>query len=155
MDFNSGQTLYEKNSDEVMTPSSMTKIMTAYIVFEKLESGVLQLKDKFPVTNNATSKGGSTMFLKSGQEVSVDDLLKGVIILSGNDASIALAEGLYGSEEAFVKQMNIKAQELGLKDTVFKNCTGWPDEGHLMTAKDLALLAQHLIKKFPHYYHAS
>ena len=153
LDYESGEVLYDKNGNIPMAPSSMTKIMTSYIAFKKLQEGALKLSDKFIISRTASKKGGSKMFLKSGQRVSVDELLKGIIVLSGNDASIALAESLHGSEEEFASEMNIFAHKLGLKDTVFKNSTGWPDEGHLMSARDLAVLATRLIKDFPEYYY--
>ena len=153
LDYESGEVLYDKNGNIPMAPSSMTKIMTSYIAFKKLQDGTLKLSDKFIISHTASKKGGSKMFLKSGQRVSTDELLKGIIVLSGNDASIALAESLHGSEEKFVNEMNIFAHKLGLKDTVFKNSTGWPDEGHLMSARDLAVLASRLVKDFPEYYH--
>jgi len=153
LDYESGEVLYDKKGNVPMAPSSMTKIMTSYIAFKKLQDGTLKLSDKFLISRNASKKGGSKMFVKSGQRVSVNELLKGIIVLSGNDASIALAESLHGSEEEFANEMNIFAHNLGLKDTVFKNSTGWPDEGHLMSARDLAVLATRLVKDFPEYYH--
>ncbi len=153
VDYESGEVLYDKNGNVPMTPSSMTKIMTSYIAFAKLKDGRLKLSDKFTISDNASKKGGSKMFLKSGEQVSVDELLKGIIVLSGNDASIALAEGLHGSEENFANEMNIYAKKLDLKNTVFKNSTGWPDDGHVMSARDLAVLATKLIEDFPEHYH--
>jgi len=153
VDFDSGQTLFSKNGDKKMVPSSMTKIMTAYIVFEKLQNGSLNLSDKLIVTRNAAVKGGSKMFVAADQQVSIEDLLKGVIILSGNDASIVLAEGLYGTETAFVLKMNEVANKLGMHDTNFINSTGWPDEEHFSSAKDLANLTLAMINKFPEYYY--
>ncbi|MFQ3307294.1 MAG: D-alanyl-D-alanine carboxypeptidase (penicillin-binding protein 5/6) [Candidatus Midichloriaceae bacterium] len=153
MDYESGEILYSKNANVPMTPSSMTKIMTTYIMFSKLKQGNLNLSDNFIVSKNASLKGGSKMFLKHNQKVSVENLLKGVIVLSGNDASITLAEGLYGSEENFVERMNLEAKKMGLENTKFKNSTGWPDEGHVMSAKDLAILTKNIIEKFPEYYH--
>ena len=152
IDFESGEVLYDKDGNIPMPPSSMTKIMTSYIVFQNLQKGDLKLSDKFIISDKAAKKGGSKMFLKSGQRVSVDELLKGVIVLSGNDASIALAEALHGSEESFANKMNICAQKLGLTNSVFKNSTGWPDEGHLMSVRDLAILTIKLLKDFPQYY---
>lgn len=153
IDFESGEVLYDKNGNTAMPPSSMTKIMTSYIIFQNLQNGDIKLSDKFIISDKAAKKGGSKMFLKSGQKVSVDELLKGVIVLSGNDASIALAEALDGSEESFANKMNIYAKKLGLKSSVFKNSTGWPDEGHLMSSRDLVILASKLLKDFPQYYH--
>ena len=152
-DYNSGQTIYNKNGTEKMVPSSMTKIMTAYIVFTKLKNGSLKLSDKFVVTKNAAHKGGSKMFLAADQRVSIEDLLKGVIILSGNDASIVLAEGINGSEAAFAAKMNDVAKELGMHNTYFLNATGWPDAGHFSTAEDLAILTSAMITNFPEYYY--
>ena len=151
VDYTSGQILYEKNGHLPMVPSSMTKIMTVYMVLERIKEGSLKLSDKFVISNNAAKKPGSTMFLKPGQRVSIDELLKGTIALSGNDAAIALAESINGSEERFVYHMNILANHLGLKNTVFKNSTGWPDQGHCMTARDLSVLATKLISHYPEY----
>jgi D-alanyl-D-alanine carboxypeptidase (penicillin-binding protein 5/6) len=131
----------------------MTKIMTAYIVFDKLKNNELKLSDKFIISANAAKKGGSKMFLKSGQNVSVDALLNGIIVLSGNDASIAIAEGLYARESAFVEKMNTEVKKLGLNNSNFKNSSGWPEDGHFMSARDLAILSYHLIKNFHEYYH--
>ena len=153
IDYDSGEVLFDKNGNTPMPPSSMTKIMTSYIVFDQLQRGVLQLSDKFLVSKNAAQKGGSKMFVRENQKVSIDDLLKGAIVLSGNDACIVLAEGLYGSESAFVARMNAEAKRLGLYGTTFKNSTGWSDEGHLMTARDLSIVASELIRRFPEYYH--
>ena len=153
VDYNSGEALFDKNGNVPMSPSSMTKMMTTYIIFDQLKKGLLKLSDRFTISEKAAAKGGSKMFIKTKQKVSVDNLLKGAIVLSGNDACIALAEGLYGSESVFVDKMNSEAKRLRLNGTVFKNSTGWPDDGHLMTAKDLSVLASELIKKFPEYYY--
>ncbi len=153
VDYNSGEVLFDKNGNIQMTPSSMTKTMTTYIIFDQLKKGALQLSDKLTISKNAAKKGGSKMFIKTNQKISIDELLKGAIVLSGNDACIALAEGLSGSESAFVKRMNAEAKKLGLNNTIFKNSTGWSDEGHVMTAKDLSVLSSKLISEFPEYYY--
>jgi D-alanyl-D-alanine carboxypeptidase (penicillin-binding protein 5/6) len=136
----------------------MSKIMTAYMVFAKLKEGKLRLDDTMPVSEHAWRKGGcvsdgSTMCLKLGERVKVEDLLQGIIVQSGNDASIVIAEGLAGSEQAFAEQMNKKGRELGLTRSVFRNSTGLPDPDHLMTARDLSILAKHTIEDFPEFYH--
>jgi len=148
-----GVVLLDKNADERIPPASMSKVMTAYIVFGMLKEGRAKLTDELPVSERAWRLQGSKMFVPIGGRISVDDLLKGVIIQSGNDACLVLAEGLAGSEEAFVELMNQKANEIGLKDSHFANVGGLPDPDHWMTARDLATLAIHTIKDFPEYYH--
>jgi D-alanyl-D-alanine carboxypeptidase (penicillin-binding protein 5/6) len=152
-DFNTGATLLDKHADDEMTPSSMTKLMTAYIVYGKLKAGQLKLDQMLPVSEKAWRMGGSKMFVQIGTQVSVEDLIRGMIVDSGNDACIVLAEGIAGSEEQFVDLMNARARQLGLTHTTFRNCTGWPDAGHVMSARDIATLAAHLIRDFPDYYH--
>lgn len=156
VDANTGATLLEKNADELMTPSSMSKLMTVYMVFERLKEGSLQLSDQLPVSETAWKRNyktdGSLMFLPVHSMVRVDDLLRGVIIQSGNDACSVLAEGLAGSEEAFAERETKRAHELGLTRSTFKNASGWPVPGHQMTARDLSVLARHLINDFPEYY---
>jgi len=153
VDLGTGAVLLDKNADERMPPASMSKIMTVYMVFSRLKSGRLSLDDELPVSEKAWRKGGSKMFVEVGNRVRVEDLLRGVIIQSGNDACIVLAEGLSGSEEAFAQDMNRAAAEIGLTGSHFANSTGWPDPEHWMTARDLAVLAEHLILDFPEYYH--
>ncbi len=158
MDMTTGEVLFEKNSDEPMAPASMSKMMTVYMVFERLKEGSLSLDDTFPVSEDAwrrggAKSGGSTMFLEPGKRVRVEDLLRGIIVQSGNDACIVTAEALASSEQAFAEEMTVLGRELGLKNTVFKNATGWPDPAHLTTARDLAILAQRTIQDFPEYYH--
>jgi D-alanyl-D-alanine carboxypeptidase (penicillin-binding protein 5/6) len=153
VDFNTGATLLEKHADDPMTPSSMTKLMTAYLVFAKLKSGKLKVDQQLPVSEKAWRMGGSKMFVQIGTQVSVDDLLQGLFVDSGNDACIVLAEGIAGSEAQFVDMMNAEAHAMGLDHTTFKNCTGWPDPGHLMSARDIAELAARLIRDFPDQYH--
>jgi serine-type D-Ala-D-Ala carboxypeptidase (penicillin-binding protein 5/6) len=148
-----GAVLLDKGADERIPPASMSKIMTAYVVFGMLKEGRAALTDQLPVSERAWRLQGSKMFVPIGGRISIDDLLKGVIIQSGNDACLVLAEGLAGSEEAFVELMNQKAQEIGLKDSHFTNTSGLPDPDHWMTARDLATLAIHTIKDFPEYYH--
>jgi D-alanyl-D-alanine carboxypeptidase (penicillin-binding protein 5/6) len=148
-DFNTGEVLFEKNADQQMVPSSMSKIMTAHLVFERLKSGDIKLNDKLHVSKEAWQKGGSRMFIQVDTQVPVEDLLQGVIVQSGNDACIVLAEGLAGTEATFAEEMTRKANEMGAKNSNFLNATGWPDEGHLTTARDLAIIAEHTIREFP------
>lgn len=152
VDFNTGAILLEKNADQQMIPSSMSKIMTAHLVFERLKNRDVKLEDLLHVSKEAWEKGGSKMFVNINTQVSVGDLLQGVIVQSGNDACIVLAEGLSGTEAAFAEEMTRKAHEMGAKNTNFVNATGWPDEGHLTTARDLALIAQRTILDFPEEY---
>jgi len=153
IDADTGVALYEKNPDQLMHPSSMSKLMTVYMVFDRLKKGTLSLTDKFTVSEKAWRTQGSKMFVHVGDQVSVDDLLKGIIIQSGNDACIVIAEGFAGSEAVFAESLNTKAKELGLTHSTFKNATGLPEEGHMMTVRDLTILARHLINDFPEYYH--
>ena len=152
-DFETGSVLFEKNADESMAPSSMSKLMTIYMVFERLRDGRLSLEDKLPVSTKAWRKGGSKMFVKQGDRVSIEDLIRGVVVQSGNDACIVIAEGLSGSEEIFAEEMTERGRELGLENSVFKNATGWPDLGHTMTARDLAILTKRTVQDFPEYFH--
>jgi serine-type D-Ala-D-Ala carboxypeptidase (penicillin-binding protein 5/6) len=152
VDLQSHQVLFAKNPDEPVPPASMSKLMTAYMVFERLKDGRLSLEDTLPVSEKAWRKGGSKMFVEVGARVRVEDLLHGIIIQSGNDACIVVAEAFGGTEEAFADMMTERAHELGLTSSTFKNASGWPDPGHLMTVRDLALLAQIVIEQFPEYY---
>ncbi len=147
-----GTVLLEHNPDASMPPASMSKIMTTYMVFEQLKDGRLKLDDEFLVSEAAWRKGGSKMFVEVGKKVRIEDLLRGVIVQSGNDACIVLAEGLSGTEEAFAEAMTQRAREIGLAGSTFTNATGWPDPDHRMTARDLATLARLIIEKFPGYY---
>ena len=144
--------LLDKASDVPMPPASMSKLMTVYMVFERLKAGRLSLDDKFVVSRKAWRKGGSKMFVMVNTRVAVKDLLRGIIIQSGNDACIVIAEGISGSEEAFAAEMTLKAKEIGLKNSAFKNATGWPAEGHYMSARDIATLSKKIIVDFPEYY---
>lgn len=157
VDVETGSVLLDKNGHEPMPPASMSKLMTAFMVFERLQDGRLSLDEPFLVSENAWRKGGaasgsSTMFLEPGSRVRVEDLLRGMIVQSGNDACIVVAENLATSEEAFARMMTERGAEIGLEASVFKNATGWPDEGHVMTAHDLAVLATTLIRRFPEFY---
>ena len=144
--------LFEKNSNDLMKPASMAKIMTAYIVFDRLQEGSLSLDDTFVVSKNAWQKGGSRTFLKLNSEVTISNLLRGLIVQSGNDAAIVLAEGIAGSEEDFAIQMNQYANSLEMKNTNFTNSTGWPHEDLRTTAFDLIILTEALIDNFPKLY---
>ena len=147
-----GEVLFSKNASKTMPPSSMTKLMVAYIVFEKLKDGVVKPEDKLIVSERAWHETGSRMFLLPNRSVTVEDLLRGVIVHSGNDASVVLAEGLAGSESAFVDRMNMKARALGMNNTHFMNSTGLHQKNHYMTTEDLLILSNRLIKDFPEYY---
>jgi D-alanyl-D-alanine carboxypeptidase (penicillin-binding protein 5/6) len=153
VDDTTGTVLLAKNADEPAPPSSMSKIMTVYMVFERLAENALSLDDTFVVSEKAWRKGGSKMFVKVNDRVTVEDLLRGIIVQSGNDACIVVAEGLSGTEEAFAEEMTQRGREIGLTASVFKNASGWPDEGHVMSVRDLAWLAHRTIRDFPDYYH--
>lgn len=153
IDVATGTVLFEKNAHDRMPTASMSKIMTMYMLFEALSEGRLTMDDTLPVSEYAWRKGGSKMFVEVGDRVRVEDLIRGVIIQSGNDASIVVAEGLAGTEAAFAQRMTERAAELGMTGSNFANATGWPDPNHYSTAADLALLAQRLISDFPEYYH--
>jgi D-alanyl-D-alanine carboxypeptidase (penicillin-binding protein 5/6) len=152
IDFASGKVLAEKDPDEQIEPASITKLMTSYVVYKELEAGRLAMDDMVDISEKAWRMGGSRMYLEVGTSVSVHDLLKGLIVQSGNDASVALAEHIAGTEDAFVQLMNQYARELGMDNTNFVNCTGWPDEEHLTTARDIAKLSAAIIKEFPERY---
>ncbi|WP_121611945.1 D-alanyl-D-alanine carboxypeptidase family protein [Mesobacillus foraminis] len=141
-----GRILYEKNGNEKLPPASMTKIMTMLLIMEALDEGRLKFDEKVRTSEYAASMGGSQIFLEPGEEMTVEEMLKGIAIGSGNDASVAMAERLAGSEEEFVKMMNAKVKELGLKNTTFKNPTGLPTTEHYSTAHDMALMAKELLK---------
>jgi D-alanyl-D-alanine carboxypeptidase (penicillin-binding protein 5/6) len=152
-----GAVLLDKNAEQRMYPSSMTKMMTAYIVLEKLQKGELRMEDQFAVSENAWRRGGaksdsSTMYLELASRPTVEQLIRGVIIQSGNDACIVLAEGMSGSEEKFAEEMNKVGKQMGMRDTNFRNSTGYPDPDHWSTARDLAILAKRSIEDHPDYY---
>ena len=158
IDATTGAVLLSKDADKPMPPSSMSKIMTAHMVFEEIKKGKLKLDDELPVSENAwrrggAASGGSTMFLPLGGRAKVEDLIRGIVIQSGNDACIVVAEAIGGTEEKFADMMTKRARELGLKVSVFKNSTGLPDPEHMMTARELALLAKDTIDNLPEFYH--
>ena len=152
VDFTTGATLLEKLADEEMPPSSMTKLMTIYLVYERLKQGRLKLEDELTVSERAWKMGGSKMFVQVGAQVKVEDLIRGVIVQSGNDAAIVLAEALAGSEEQFAEAMTAKAKALGMTRSQFRNCTGWPDPEQHMSVRDIATIARRIIQDFPEYY---
>lgn len=152
IDHHTGRVILEKNADDLVYPSSMTKIMTAYMIFERLKNGSILLETPLMISQKAWKMGGSKMFVNVNSMVSVKNLLHGVIIQSGNDACVALAEGVSGSEEMFAAEMTQRARELGATKTTFKNASGWPDPEHLTTVRDLSLIARHVINDYPQYY---
>lgn len=152
VDVETDTVLLNKNAFEPMYPASMTKMMTAHVVFDYLKSGKLQKEDVFPVSEKAWRMGGSKMFVHVDTHVKIDDLLKGIVIQSGNDACVVVAEGIAGSEEQFADLMNRYAKELGMNKTHFKNATGWPDPEHVTSPYDLYLLAKDTIINHPDYY---
>lgn len=153
LDMTTQTVLFEKNADDRMAPSSMSKIMTMYMVFSALREGRLKLDDTLPVSQRAWKMGGSKMYVELDNLIKIDDLIKGVIVQSGNDACVVLAEGLAGSEDEFARRATARAKEIGLTGTHLVNASGLPDPQHYMTARDLARLAQRLISEFPEYYH--
>lgn len=158
VDADTGTVLFAKNADQHMPTSSMSKVMTMYMVFDRLKSGRLSLDDTLPVSRRAWELGGaktegSTMYLAAGSNVRVEDLIRGVLVQSGNDAAITLAEGLGGTEEAFCANMTKRAHEMGMSESNFVDAAGLPDPNHYSTARDLATLAIHTIHDFPEYYH--
>ncbi|WP_306116789.1 MULTISPECIES: D-alanyl-D-alanine carboxypeptidase family protein [unclassified Roseovarius] len=154
MDITTGTILMDKNADTPLPPASMSKLMTLYVAFEAIRDGRLSMDEELPVSTHAMSYGGSTMFLDTTDKVRVDDLLRGIIVLSGNDACAVIAEALSpdGTEAGFARFMTQRAQQLGMTNSTFMNSNGWPAPGHLMSTRDLALLAKHLIEDFPEFY---
>ena len=152
VDYNSGKVIAQNNANTPVAPASITKVMTAFVVFSELEEGNIHLEDQVTISKKAWKTPGSRMFIKVNTKVSVEDLLQGMIIQSGNDASVALAEYIAGSEETFAALMNQHAQELGMNNSNFLNSTGLPDENHKTSARDLAILSRALINRFPQYY---
>ena len=148
-DFGSGKVLMEKNPDAPMKPASMAKIMTVYIAFQHIADGSLSLDDTFLISTKAWRKGGSKTFVEVGKQVSVRDLLNGIVVQSGNDAAIAVAEGISGTEDGFAEEMNYVARQLGMENTTFRNSTGWPDPEQFTTARDLNILATAMVRDFP------
>jgi len=152
LDFDSGEVLAEHNADERLEIASLTKLMTSYVVFQELGSGNIALDDVVIISENAWRTGGSRMFLEPGMEVTVEQLILGMVVQSGNDASVALAEFLAGTEETFAGVMNYYAGQLGMSNTHYTNATGWPDPDHYGTARDVAMLSAAIIRDFPEYY---
>lgn len=152
IDHRSGDVLFEKNPDEAIPPASMSKLMTALVAFEEIEAGNLTLEETLPVSERAWRMGGSRMFVEVGTRVSVDELLQGIIVQSGNDACVVIAEALSGSEDAFADRLTRRGQEIGLTNATFRNATGWPDPEHLMSVRDLSIIARQIIMRFPQYY---
>ncbi|RCK40169.1 D-Ala-D-Ala carboxypeptidase [Thalassospira profundimaris] len=152
VDYDTGAVLLNKNGDDLAEPASLTKMMTIYMLFDRIKNGSLTLQDTFHVSEHAWKKGGSKMFVEVNSDVSIYDLIHGIIVQSGNDAAIVVAEGIAGTEDAFAHEMTEKAREIGMTKSVFKNATGWPAEGHVVTAHDLAILAHRTIHDFPELY---
>ena len=152
VDQTTGTVLLAKDADRPVPPASMSKLMTAFMLFEALRDGRVSMDTKFLVSEKATSRGGSTMFLRTGERVSVRDLIQGIIVQSGNDACITVAENIAGTEEAFAQQMTTRASEMGMTASTFGNATGWPHPKQRMSARDLVFLANELITQFPQYY---
>ncbi|SDO61983.1 D-alanyl-D-alanine carboxypeptidase (penicillin-binding protein 5/6) [Lutimaribacter pacificus] len=154
LDMKTGTILLSKNADRPLPPASMSKLMTLYMAFEAVRDGRLRLEEELPVSSHAMSYGGSTMFLDTTDRVSVEDLLRGIIVLSGNDACAVIAETLSpdGTEDGFARLMTQRAQQMGMTNSTFRNSNGWPAEGHVMSMRDLALLARRLIEDFPDFY---
>lgn len=154
MDVTTGTILLDKNADMPLPPASMSKLMTLYVAFEAVRRGRLTLDERLPVSEHAMSYGGSTMFLDTTDRVRVEDLLRGIIVLSGNDACAVIAEALSpdGTEAGFARFMTQRAQQLGMTNSMFRNASGWPAEGHVMSMRDLALLARRIIEDFPEFY---
>lgn len=152
LDFNSGHVLAEQDADALIEPASITKLMTAYVVYKELEAGRLTMDEEVLISEKAWRMGGSRMYLEVGTRASVEMLLKGLIIQSGNDSSVALAEHIAGGEDAFVGLMNQYAAQLGMNNTTYKNSTGWPDPEHMTTARDIAKLSAAVIREFPEHY---
>lgn len=153
IDYETGQVLFEKNAHERMPTSSMSKTLTGYMVFDALKNGKITLDQEFPVSEKAWRMQGSKMFVPLGGMIKVEDLIRGMLVQSGNDATIVLAEGIAGTEEQFVDAMNTKAQQLGMTESHFMNASGWPDPNHYSNAHDLAVLGRAVIHDFPDYYH--
>ena len=144
-----GKILYEKNSHEQLRPASVTKVMSVLLIMEALDSGKISLTDKVPCSENASKMGGSQIWLDVREELTVDEMLKAICVVSANDCTVAMAEFLAGSTEAFVEKMNAKARELGMKDTCFKNCHGLDEDGHVTSSYDISLMSRELLQKHP------
>ena len=149
MEASTGKIIYEKDKDKEVSIASMTKMVAQIIILEEIDKGNIKWSDKVTISENAASMGGSQIYLSPGEEITIDDLMKGISVASGNDATVAMAEVIAGSESKFVELMNKKVKSLGLKHTVFKNCTGLDEEGHYSTAYDQAVIARYLINNHP------
>ena len=152
LDYDTGTVLLEKNADEPTAPASMSKLMTLYMIFERLKAGSVRLEDTFPVSEKAWRMGGSKMFVGINTRVKLEDLLRGIVVQSGNDACIVIAEGLAQNEATFAEKMTERAREIGLTNSTFVNSTGWPDPDHTMSVRDIAKLSAIIIREFPEYY---
>src|SRR6056297_3366680 len=154
LDMTTGTVLLDKNGDKPLPPASMSKLMTLYVAFEAVRDGRLGLDERLPVSQHAMSYGGSTMFLDTTDRVRVEDLLRGIVVLSGNDACAVIAEALSpdGTEAGFARYMTQRAQAMGMTNSVFRNASGWPADGHVMSMRDLGLLSRHIIEDFPEFY---
>ena len=152
VDHDTGMILLEKDADTPMPPASMSKLMTLYMLFEAIRDGRVELDTAFSVSPRAQAMGGSRMFVEAGTSVPVEALIHGIISQSGNDACVVVAEGLAGSEPVFAEQMTKRAHDLGMRNSTFRNASGWPEEGHMMSARDLVIIASHIIDDFPDYY---
>lgn len=152
VDFHSGVELAEKNADKQIEPASITKLMTAYVIYKELAKGSISVKDTVLISKKAWKMEGSRMFVEAGKKVNLNKMLHGLVVQSGNDAAVALAEHIAGSEASFVAKMNEEAAGLGMKSTQFQNSTGWPAENHYTTARDIVILTRALIEEFPRYY---
>lgn len=146
---NSGKVLYEHNSHEKLRPASVTKVMTILLIMEALDSGRISLDDKVPCSENATKMGGSQIWLDTRESLTVHEMLKAICVVSANDCTVAMAEFLAGSTESFVTQMNVRARELGMNDTTFKNCHGIDEDGHVTSSFDISLMSRELLTKHP------
>lgn len=149
IDQKTGEILYEYNSHEQLRPASVTKVMTILLIMEDIDSGKLSLDDKIPCSQNAASMGGSQIWLDVREELTVNDMLKAICVVSANDCTVAMAEYLAGSEEAFVERMNTKAKNLGMNDTCFKNCHGIDEDGHVTSAYDISIMSKELLNNHP------
>ncbi|MEQ1890215.1 MAG: D-alanyl-D-alanine carboxypeptidase family protein [Alphaproteobacteria bacterium] len=152
VDAGTGTVLFEKNADTLMHPASMSKLMTIAMVFDRLADGSIKMEDTFPVSESAWRIQGSKMFVELGARIPVGDLLRGIIVQSGNDACVVVAEGISGDEQNFARKMTERAREIGMTHSEFRNASGWPDPEHMMTARDLATLAGYLVNKHKQYY---
>ncbi|MCG6901541.1 MAG: D-alanyl-D-alanine carboxypeptidase [Rhodobacter sp.] len=152
VDMNTGTVLMDKAADTPLPPASMSKLMTLNMLFEALRDGRVTLETRFSVSSRAKNMGGSTMFLNEQDRPTVEELIKGIVVLSGNDACVVVAEGLAGTEDAFARQMNDRARDLGMTGSTFANASGWPSPNHRMSMRDLGFVAMRLIKDFPEYY---